>query len=114
MRYAGLSVEHARVEGQIDVAHVVINGTVVGPVSATESLNFSRVPVSQVMSNTISWKCSEGAVVQGRLIHQTSARTVELKLASKNKLTKRSHKYKTDFRSYHERSDRNARTIYLY
>lgn len=75
--------EHARVEGQIDVAHVVINGTVVGPVSATESLELQ--PGARVTGDVEyhQLEMQQGAVVQGRLIHQTSARTVELKLASK-------------------------------
>ena len=30
--------EHARVEGAINVAHLVLNGTVVGPVCVSESL----------------------------------------------------------------------------
>jgi cytoskeletal protein CcmA (bactofilin family) len=74
--------EQARIEGQIDVAHVVINGTVVGPVSATESLELQ--PSARVTGDVEYHRLEmqQGAVVQGRLIHQTSARTVELKLAS--------------------------------
>ncbi|MCK6407485.1 MAG: polymer-forming cytoskeletal protein [Rhodocyclaceae bacterium] len=74
--------EQARIEGQIDVAHVVINGTVVGPVSATESLELQ--PSARVTGDVEYHRLEmqQGAVVQGRLIHQTNARTVELKLAS--------------------------------
>lgn len=74
--------EQARIEGQIDVAHVVINGTVVGPVSASESLELQ--PSARVTGDVEYHRLEmqQGAVVQGRLIHQTSARTVELKLAS--------------------------------
>lgn len=74
--------EHARIEGEINVAHVVINGTVVGPVSAMESLELQ--PGARVTGDVEYHKLEmqQGAVVQGRLVHQTSARTVELKLAS--------------------------------
>lgn len=74
--------EQARVEGQIDVAHVVINGTVVGPVSASDSLELQ--PSARVTGDVEyhQLEMQQGAVVQGRLVHQTSARTVELKLAS--------------------------------
>lgn len=74
--------EQARIEGQIDVAHVVINGTVVGPVSATDSLELQS---SARVTGDVEYhqlEMQQGAVVQGRLIHQTVARTVELKLAS--------------------------------
>lgn len=74
--------EQARIEGTIDVAHVVINGTVVGPVSATDSLELQ--PNARVTGDVEyhQLEMQQGAVVQGRLIHQTSARTVELKLAA--------------------------------
>lgn len=74
--------EQARIEGQIDVAHVVINGTVVGPVSASDSLELQS---SARVTGDVEYhqlEMQQGAVVQGRLIHQTVARTVELKLAS--------------------------------
>ena len=51
--------EQARIEGKIDVAHVVINGTVVGPVCATESLELQPNARVTGMLNTISWKCSK-------------------------------------------------------
>lgn len=74
--------EQARIEGQIDVAHVVINGTVVGPVSASDSLELQ--PSARVTGDVEyhQLEMQQGAVVQGRLIHQTGTRTVELKLAS--------------------------------
>lgn len=74
--------EQARIEGQIDVAHVVINGTVVGPVSASDSLELQ--PSARVTGDVEyhHLEMQQGAVVQGRLVHQTNARTVELKLAS--------------------------------
>lgn len=77
--------EHARVEGEISVSHLVVNGTVLGPVRATEFLELQpRARVTgDVEYNNIEMHL--GAVVQGRLVHQGAlARTVELKLASSN------------------------------
>lgn len=77
--------EHARIEGEITVSHLVINGTVTGPVNATEFLELQpRARVTgDVEYNNIEMHL--GAVVQGRLIHQgVVAKSVELKLASSN------------------------------
>ncbi len=75
--------EHARIEGEIDVAHLVINGTVIGPVRSKEFLELqSKARVTgDVEYNALEMHL--GAVVQGRLVHQgTMAKAVELKLAS--------------------------------
>ena len=77
--------EHARVEGEISVSHLVVNGSVLGPVRATEFLELQpRARVTgDVEYNNIEMHL--GAVVQGRLVHQGAlAKTVELKLASSN------------------------------
>lgn len=78
--------EHARIEGEISVSHLVINGTVIGPVHSSEFLELqARARVTGDMEyNTIEMHL--GAVVQGRLVHQgTPAKAaVELKLASSN------------------------------
>lgn len=77
--------EHARIEGEISVSHLVINGTVIGPVHSSEFLELqARARVTGDMEyNTIEMHL--GAVVQGRLVHQGgSAKAVELKLASSN------------------------------
>lgn len=77
--------EHARVEGEISVSHLVVNGTVLGPVRATEFLELQpRARVTgDVEYNNIEMHL--GAVVQGRLVHQgVLAKAVELKLASSN------------------------------
>lgn len=77
--------EHARIEGEINVSHLVINGTVIGPVFSSELLELqshARV-TGDVQYNTI--EIHLGAVVQGRLVHQgATAKTIELKLASSN------------------------------
>jgi len=79
--------EHGRVEGEIHVSHVVINGTVVGPVIADDSLELQ--PGAKVHGD-VSYAQLEihlGAVVEGRLLHSTRDKQpeqVELKLASSN------------------------------
>ena len=78
--------EKASVEGAISVGHVVINGTVIGPVFAGESLEL--LPAARVTGDVEyhQIEIQQGAVIQGRLVHQVSAgvgaKTVELKLAS--------------------------------
>jgi cytoskeletal protein CcmA (bactofilin family) len=76
--------EKASVEGEISVGHVVINGTVIGPVTAGESLEL--LPSARVTGDVEyhQIEMQQGAVIQGRLVHQISAKTIELKLASSN------------------------------
>ena len=75
--------EHASIEGEIRVSHLVANGAIIGPVFATESLELqshSRVR-GDVHYNTLEMHL--GAIVEGRLVHRSSeAKTVELKLAA--------------------------------
>jgi cytoskeletal protein CcmA (bactofilin family) len=76
--------EHARVDGEIRVSHVVINGTINGPVTADDYLELqagARI-VGDVSYRQIEMRV--GAVVQGRLIHAEhgGAAVVELKRAS--------------------------------
>ena len=77
--------EHARIEGEISVSHLVVNGTVVGPVHAREFLELqpkARV-TGDVEYNSVEMHL--GSVIQGRLIHQgLPTKAVELKLASSN------------------------------
>ena len=74
--------EKASVEGAISVSHVVINGTVVGPVFAGESLEL--LPAARVTGDVEyhQIEMQQGAVIQGRLVHKTSAKPVDLKLAT--------------------------------
>lgn len=74
--------EKASVEGEISVGHIVINGTVIGPVFASESLEL--LPSARVTGDVEyhQIEMQQGAVIQGRLVHQVSAKTVELKLAA--------------------------------
>jgi cytoskeletal protein CcmA (bactofilin family) len=77
--------ELAKVEGDIDVSHVVINGTVAGPVRGAEYVEL--LPKARVTGN-VSYKSIEihvGAIVMGQLIYentQKSDKVVELKPAT--------------------------------
>ena len=73
--------EQARVDGEIRVSHVVINGTVNGPVTADDYLELqakARI-IGDVAYRTLEMHV--GAVVQGRLNHAEpgTASVVELK-----------------------------------
>lgn len=74
--------ESARIEGEVRVAHVVINGTVVGPVFAAETLELQ--PGARVTGDVeyLSIEIQQGAVVQGRMTYLGQAKSVELKLAA--------------------------------
>lgn len=74
--------EQATVEGEISVGHVVINGTVLGPVFAGESLEL--LPNARVTGDVeyCQLEIQQGAIIQGRFVHQTNVKTVELKLAT--------------------------------
>lgn len=77
--------EQARIEGEIRVSHVVINGTVVGPVHAVEYVELqSKANVTgDVYYKTLEMQL--GAVIQGRLVYQDhgkSDKIVQLKPAS--------------------------------
>ena len=77
--------EHARIEGEIHVSHLVINGTITGPVYSSEFLELQpRARVTgDVQYNSLEMHL--GAIVQGRLVHQGgTGKPVELKLASSN------------------------------
>ncbi len=75
--------EQARIEGDIRVAHLVINGTVDGALVAGEFLELqpqARV-TGDVQYNTI--EIHLGTVIDGRLMHQgENVQAVELKLAA--------------------------------
>lgn len=77
--------EKASVEGAINVGHVVINGVVIGPIVAAESLEL--LPSARVTGDVEyhQIEMQQGAVIQGRLVHQASSGSgVELKLAASN------------------------------
>ncbi len=77
--------ELAKVEGEIDVAHIVVNGTVAGPVRASEYVEL--LPKARVTGD-VSYKSIEvhvGAIVMGQLVYENSPKSdkvVELKPAA--------------------------------
>ncbi|MBK5104786.1 MAG: polymer-forming cytoskeletal protein [Burkholderiales bacterium] len=80
--------EQARIEGEIHVSHLVVNGTIAGPVHSAEFLELqahSRVK-GDVHYNSLEMHL--GSVVDGRLVHNSGVseggKTVELKVASRN------------------------------
>jgi cytoskeletal protein CcmA (bactofilin family) len=77
--------EQARVEGEIRVPHIVVNGVVIGPVHSAEYVELqAKANVSgDVRYNTLEMQL--GAVVEGRLVHEASAKSdkvVQLKPAT--------------------------------
>lgn len=66
--------EEARIEGEIRVSHVVINGTVVGPVHAVE---YMELQAKANVTGDVYYRTLEmqlGAVVQGRMVYQPEAK----------------------------------------
>lgn len=74
--------EHARIDGEVQAAHVVVNGTINGPVDARETL---ELQASSRVKGDVHYKSLEiqqGAVIEGRLVHHaTEVKAVELKVA---------------------------------
>ena len=61
--------EHARVNGEINVTHLVVNGEITGPVKVAEYLELQS---KSKVTGDVHYKTLEiqlGAVVEGRLIH---------------------------------------------
>ena len=75
--------EQARVEGEVRVAHLVVNGEIVGPVYSSELLELQ--PKARITGD-VNYKALEmhgGAVVSGKLTHDLVGEPV-LKLALSN------------------------------
>jgi cytoskeletal protein CcmA (bactofilin family) len=75
--------EQARIEGEVSVGHLVINGTVIGPVVSN---SFLELQAKSRVTGDVQYRSIEmhlGAVVEGRMIHTGEpGKAVELKLAS--------------------------------
>jgi cytoskeletal protein CcmA (bactofilin family) len=75
----------ARIDGEVQAAHIVVNGTINGPVHATETL---ELQAGSKVKGDVYYKSIEihqGAVVEGRLVHHPGEmKGVELKLAAVN------------------------------
>ena len=80
--------EPEHITGEIHVSHLVVNGTIDGPVHASE---FMELQAKSRITGDVHYSRLEmhlGAVIEGRLIHKSSeTRTVELKLATSNSST---------------------------
>lgn len=66
--------EQAQIEGEIHVSHVVINGTIIGPVFAAE---YVELQSKANVTGDVHYKTLEmqlGAVVQGRLVFETDGK----------------------------------------
>lgn len=75
--------EHAKVEGEVRVAHLVVNGEIVGPVHSSELLELQ--PKARITGD-VYYKALEmhgGALVAGKLTHDQVGEPV-LKLALSN------------------------------
>ncbi len=75
--------EHARVDGEVKVSHVVINGSVSGPVTVNDYL---ELQAKARVNGDVVYRALEmhvGAIVQGKLMHAEpeTASIVELKRA---------------------------------
>jgi len=76
--------EQAKIEGEVRVSHVVINGAVKGPVIANDYL---ELQAKARVNGDVTYRTLEmhvGAIVQGKLMHAEleSAAVVELKRAT--------------------------------
>lgn len=77
--------EHASVEGEVRVAHLVVNGEITGPVYSSELLELQ--PKARITGD-VHYKALEmhgGAIVSGKLAHDQNGEPV-LKLAAPAKL----------------------------
>jgi len=75
--------EHAKVEGEVRAAHVVVNGEIIGPVYSSELLELQ--PRARITGD-VNYKALEmhgGALVAGKLTHEQVGEPV-LKLALSN------------------------------
>ncbi|MBI5006235.1 MAG: polymer-forming cytoskeletal protein [Nitrosomonadales bacterium] len=65
--------EHARVQGEINVTHLVVNGSIVGPVYVAEYLELQSKAkvIGDVHYKTLEIQL--GAIVEGKLIHLAEA-----------------------------------------
>ena len=76
--------EHARVNGEVNVTHLIVNGEVTGPVNVAEYLELQSK--SKVIGD-VHYKTLEiqlGAVIEGRLVHlaETSEKVLAFKLSN--------------------------------
>jgi cytoskeletal protein CcmA (bactofilin family) len=67
--------EQARIEGEVRVSHVVINGTIVGPVHAAD---YAELQAKSNVSGDVYYRTLEiqhGAVVQGKFVYHVDGKS---------------------------------------
>jgi cytoskeletal protein CcmA (bactofilin family) len=67
--------EQARIEGEVRVSHIVVNGTVVGPVHAAD---YAELQAKANVTGDVYYRTLEmqhGAVVQGRFVYYADGKT---------------------------------------
>lgn len=65
--------EHARVVGEVNVTHLVINGTINGPVFASEYMELQGKAKVTGDVHYAAMEIQLGAIVEGRLVHTNAA-----------------------------------------
>jgi cytoskeletal protein CcmA (bactofilin family) len=65
--------EHARVNGEVNVTHLVINGSISGPVFASEYMELQSKARVNGDVHYATLEIQLGAIVDGRLIHSNAA-----------------------------------------
>jgi cytoskeletal protein CcmA (bactofilin family) len=75
--------ESGRIEGQVTAAHLMVNGAIAGPITATVSIELQ--PKAKVTGEIhyVALEMHHGAVVDGTLMHLENGRP-GLKLAASN------------------------------
>lgn len=74
--------EHARIDGEVQAAHIVVNGTINGPVDSRETLELQALSRVKGDVHYKGLEIQQGAVIEGRLVHHASeVKAVELKVA---------------------------------
>jgi cytoskeletal protein CcmA (bactofilin family) len=75
---------NARIDGEVQAAHVVVNGSINGPLQASETLELQAGSRVKGDVNYKSIEMHQGAVVEGRLVHSggSEVKALELKLAA--------------------------------
>ena len=67
--------EHARIEGEVRCANLVVNGYIAGPVYSSELLELQPKGRIMGMSITSCSKCTAAPLVTGKLTHQQTGGT---------------------------------------
>lgn len=64
--------DQARIEGEVSVAHLVLNGTIVGPVKVAGSLEMQ--PKAKIIGDVTyaAIEMHQGAVIDGCLVHKAA------------------------------------------